>query len=143
MCIRARISKRYSSPASPDVNQPAKVQAPAEELRLNTSTPVTPYASQKDLGVLAGDLAGFPNGRRPIDDVVDITLRVAMGVLLKPYDGSSDGSGSGVRRVPPVGLHRWRSGQSGQLPDGVPVPEYPDRGLTQLLRSTTMKDESH
>jgi hypothetical protein len=71
------------------VNQPAKVQAPAEELRLNTGTPVTPYATQKDLGVLAGDLAGFPNGRRPIDDVVDITLRVAMGVLLKPYDGSS------------------------------------------------------
>ena len=71
------------------VNQPAKVQAPAEELRLNTTTAVTPYASQKDLGVLAGDLAGFPNGRRPIDDVVDITLRVAMGVLLKPYDGSS------------------------------------------------------
>jgi hypothetical protein len=71
------------------VNQPAQVQAPAEELRLNTSTAVTPYPMQKDLGVLAGDLAGFPNGRRPIDDVVDITLRVAMGVLLKPYDGSS------------------------------------------------------
>jgi hypothetical protein len=71
------------------VNQPAKVQAPAEELRLNTATAITPYASQKDLGVLAGDLAGYPNGRRPIDDVVDITLRVAMGVLLKPYDGSS------------------------------------------------------
>lgn len=71
------------------VNQPAKVLAPAEELRLNTKTAVTPYASQKDLGVLGGDLAGYPNGRRPIDDVVDITLRVAMGVLLKPYDGSS------------------------------------------------------
>jgi hypothetical protein len=71
------------------VNQPAKVLAPSEELRLNTTTAVTPYASQKDLGVLAGDLAGYPNGRRPIDDVVDITLRVAMGVLLKPYDGSS------------------------------------------------------
>jgi len=71
------------------VNQPAKVLAAAEELRLNTTTAVTPYASQKDLGVLAGDLAGYPNGRRPIDDVVDITLRVAMGVLLKPYDGSS------------------------------------------------------
>jgi hypothetical protein len=71
------------------VNQPAKVQAASEELRLNTATAVTPYASQKDLGVLAGDMAGYPNGRRPIDDVVDITLRVAMGVLLKPYDGSS------------------------------------------------------
>jgi len=73
----------------PKLNQPVKVQAPAEELRLNTSTAVTPYASQNDLGVIGGDSAGFPNGRRPIDDVVDITLRVAMGVLLMPYDGSS------------------------------------------------------
>ncbi len=70
------------------LNQPAKV-TPAEELRLNTSTAVTPLASQSDLGVLGGDLSGFPNGRRPIDDVVDIELRVAMGVLLSPFDGSS------------------------------------------------------
>jgi hypothetical protein len=71
------------------LNQPAKVLAPAEELRLNTSTAVTPYVAQNDLGVLGGDNSGFPNGRRPIDDVVDITLRVAMGVLLTPYDGSA------------------------------------------------------
>jgi hypothetical protein len=70
------------------LNQPANV-VPAEELRLNTSTAVTPLASQNDLGVLGGDLAGYPNGRRPMDDVVDITLRVAMGALLKPYDGSA------------------------------------------------------
>ena len=70
------------------LNQPAKVTA-AEELRLNTSTAATPLASQSDLGVLGGDLSGFPNGRRPIDDVVDIELRVAMGVLLSPFDGSS------------------------------------------------------
>ena len=38
-------------------------------------------ASQNRLGVLGGDNAGFPNGRRPGDDVVDIELRVAMGVL--------------------------------------------------------------
>ncbi|MDP9084151.1 MAG: DUF4331 domain-containing protein [Pseudomonadota bacterium] len=68
------------------VNQPVAV-TPAEELRLNTSTPVTPLATQNDLGVLGGDLSGFPNGRRPIDDVVDIELRVAMGVLLSPFDG--------------------------------------------------------
>ena len=50
-------------------------------LRLNTSVaPVLP-ASQNDLGVLGGDVAGFPNGRRPFDDVVDIELRVAMGAL--------------------------------------------------------------
>jgi hypothetical protein len=70
------------------LNQPQHV-TPAEELRLNTSTAVTAAGSQNDLGVLGGDLAGFPNGRRPIDDVVDIELRVAMGVLLTPYDGSS------------------------------------------------------
>jgi len=70
------------------LNKPANVKA-SEMLRLNTTTPVTPVASQKDLGVLAGDAAGFPNGRRPIDDVVDIELRVAMGVLLAPFDGSA------------------------------------------------------
>jgi hypothetical protein len=70
------------------VNQP-KAVTPAEELRLNTSTAVTPIATQNDLGVLGGDLAGFPNGRRPIDDVVDIELRVAMGVLLSPFDASA------------------------------------------------------
>ncbi len=72
----------------PGLNQPQKVNA-AEMLRLNTSTPVTPIAAQNDLGVIGGDVAGFPNGRRPIDDVVDIALRAAMGVLLSPFDGSA------------------------------------------------------
>ena len=62
------------------INQPANV-TPSEMLRLNTSTPATPPATQNDLGVLGGDLAGFPNGRRPYDDVVDITLRAAEGAL--------------------------------------------------------------
>jgi hypothetical protein len=62
------------------LNQPANV-TPSEMLRLNTATPPTPPASQNDLGVLGGDLAGFPNGRRPYDDVVDITLRAAEGAL--------------------------------------------------------------
>jgi hypothetical protein len=63
------------------VNQPPHVM-PAEMLRLNTSTPVTTCGSQSRLGVIGGDNAGFPNGRRPGDDVVDITLRVAMGRLI-------------------------------------------------------------
>jgi Domain of unknown function (DUF4331) len=63
-----------------NLNQPAHV-APAEMLRLNTSIAPTPPAKQNDLGVLGGDLAGFPNGRRPYDDVVTITLRVAEGAL--------------------------------------------------------------
>jgi len=52
-----------------------------EYMRLNTSTPVVSLAKQNPLGVIAGDSAGYPNGRRPGDDIVDITLRVAMGVL--------------------------------------------------------------
>ncbi|MFL9899318.1 DUF4331 domain-containing protein [Paraburkholderia fungorum] len=54
---------------------------PSEMLRLNTSIPPTPKGSQKNLGVLAGDNAGFPNGRRPGDDVVTASLRVVIGVL--------------------------------------------------------------
>ncbi|MCU6434974.1 DUF4331 domain-containing protein [Undibacterium sp. Jales W-56] len=62
------------------VNQPANVVA-SEMLRLNTATPVS--ATQNRLGVIGGDSAGFPNGRRPGDDVVDIALRVVMGRLCK------------------------------------------------------------
>ena len=63
------------------LNQPANVK-PGEMTRLNTSIAPTPLAAQDPLGVLnLTDLAGFPNGRRPVDDVVDITLRVAEGVL--------------------------------------------------------------
>jgi len=63
------------------INQPPHVK-PAEMLRLNTSTAVTACGSQSRLGVIGGDAPGFPNGRRPGDDVVDITLRVAMGRLI-------------------------------------------------------------
>jgi hypothetical protein len=62
------------------LNQPLKV-TPAEMLRLNTSIAPTPPASQSDLGVLGNDLAGFPNGRRPYDDVADIELRALEGAL--------------------------------------------------------------
>ena len=50
----------------------------ADLLRLNTA--VAPTASPDPLGVLAGDLQGFPNGRRLVDDVTDIEIRaVACG----------------------------------------------------------------
>jgi Domain of unknown function (DUF4331) len=51
----------------------------AELLRLNLKAPTTQPESQKRLGGLAGDAAGFPNGRRPNDDVTDIALRVVGG----------------------------------------------------------------
>ena len=65
------------------LNQQAVV-TPSEMQRLNTAVTPTPLASQKTLGVVADDLAGYPNGRRPGDDTVDITLRVAMGRLCHP-----------------------------------------------------------
>ncbi|MFT4730790.1 MAG: hypothetical protein ACI9UN_005320 [Granulosicoccus sp.] len=47
--------------------------------RLNTAIAATRKEGQINLGVVGGDLAGFPNGRRPGDDVTDIALRVIMG----------------------------------------------------------------
>ena len=64
-----------------------KFGSPAEYLRLNTAIAATPAAQQSNLGALGGDNAGFPNGRRPGDDVVDIELRVAMGVLCHAFPG--------------------------------------------------------
>ena len=70
------------------LNKPANVK-PAEMMRLNTSIAPKAAKAQSNLGVLGGDTAGFPNGRRPGDDVVDIELRVAMGVLLPVADAPS------------------------------------------------------
>jgi hypothetical protein len=56
----------------------------ADLLRLNTGIPPTSVANQKRLGFLAGDTAGFPNGRRPVDDVVDIASRAVAGILADP-----------------------------------------------------------
>ncbi len=70
------------------LNQPTGVVG-SEMLRLNTSTPAAAKGSQNNLGVIAGDNAGFPNGRRPGDDVVDIALRCVMGKLLSAADAPS------------------------------------------------------
>lgn len=53
----------------------------SELLRLDLSVPPTPLAEQSRLTVLAGDNAGWPNGRRPKDDVTDIAVRVVGGPL--------------------------------------------------------------
>ena len=50
-----------------------------EFLRLNVGIPPTAIASQNRLGLLGGDVAGFPNGRRVFDDVTDIALRAMAG----------------------------------------------------------------
>ena len=80
-----------------------------EVMRLNTNIPPTPVDDQNRLGVTGGDLAAFPNGRRPGDDVVDITERVVMGVLCYTPDPNAPPAGdeffatlTGPNVVPPV-----------------------------------------
>jgi hypothetical protein len=53
----------------------------ADLLRLNTGVPPTAVANASRLGLLGGDAAGYPNGRRLFDDVTDISLRAVVGVL--------------------------------------------------------------
>ena len=82
----------------PGLNQPANVRA-SEMLRLNMAIP--PSASPSILGVLGGDLAGFPNGRRVGDDVLDIVLRAAAGAtpFTPAFDRSPNNTlGDGVSR---------------------------------------------
>lgn len=64
----------------------------ADLLRLNTGVPATSYPKVSRLGLLGGDPAGFPNGRRLFDDVTDVTLRVGVGgVLAAPFPGYTPG----------------------------------------------------
>jgi hypothetical protein len=67
---------------------------PSEQLRLNMSVP--PATTPNRLGVLGGDNAGFPNGRRLADDITDVTLRVAEGVLLPNHPAAVDGLSDAV-----------------------------------------------
>ncbi|MEO8660248.1 MAG: DUF4331 family protein, partial [Bryobacteraceae bacterium] len=95
---------QYMAPICPGCG-PSDGGAVADLLRLNTGIAPTPVASQKRLGFLAGDSAGYPNGRRLVDDVVDISARAVAGILVDPVaygapigDGvNTDGDNVGVR----------------------------------------------
>ena len=86
----------------PGLNQPANV-TPSEMLRLNVA--IAPVPNPNRFGVLGGDVAGFPNGRRLGDDVVDIALRAVAGATpLTPA---------------------FNTGINAQLGDGVPANDKP------------------
>ncbi len=71
----------------PGLNKPANPnQVPCEMLRLNMG--IAPATSPNRFGVIAGDIAGFPNGRRLADDVVDIAERVAAGILVEGFNNA-------------------------------------------------------
>lgn len=108
------------------VNQLATV-TPAEMVRLNTAIAPTVQASQSTFGVAGGDLAGFPNGRRPGDDAIDIALRVAMGRLCHPIpvNGVDTNLGLCAPADAPSGLIAFT--------DGAPVSaSTPANGATEL-----------
>jgi hypothetical protein len=70
----------YAAPICPGCSA-AQAGPVADLLRLNTGIGPTPKDNRKRLGFLAGDFAGYPNGRRVSDDVTDISARAVVGVL--------------------------------------------------------------
>ncbi len=88
----------------PGVNQPKGVVA-SEMLRLNTGIAPVPFAQQNRLGIVGSirdggkDFAGFPNGRRPKDDVVDVALVAMMGGLCIA-NGTTNAFGFGAACTP-------------------------------------------
>jgi Domain of unknown function (DUF4331) len=76
--------------------------ASADLLRVNLAVAPTPFASQKPIGLLAGDGDGFPNGRRLVDDIVDIEERAVAGVLAVPF-GLPAPNGANAALAPQLG----------------------------------------
>ena len=92
----------YAPPIAPKGTPAGPV---ADMLRINTGVAPTPYATRSRLGLIAGDGAGFPNGRRLTDDVVDIAARVVGGGILSPgfnvAPNNLIGDGVNAADVPP------------------------------------------
>lgn len=78
----------------PDLTKPADV-VPSEQLRLNVAVP--PTVSPNNLGVIAGDAQGYPNGRRLGDDVIDISLRVMAGAAYPLFHPEFTPDATGVK----------------------------------------------
>lgn len=111
----------------PPIAAPGTPTGPvADLLRLNTGVAPTPVGSASRLGVLGGDPAGFPNGRRVFDDVTDIALRVvAGGVLAAPFPG-------------------FNAAVNGRLGDGVNVNDAPYLdGFPYVAYAPSGRDRRH
>ena len=89
---------------APPIAAPGTPAGPiADLLRLNTGVAPTAPGSASRLGLLGGDPAGYPNGRRLFDDVVDISLRVVVGVLNPTFNVAPNnrlGDGVNVNDAP-------------------------------------------
>ena len=102
---------------APPIAAPGTPAGPiADLLRLNTGVAPTPEANRSRLGLLAGDGAGFPNGRRLTDDVVDIAARVVAGGVLNP---------------------KFNVAPNNLIGDGVAAPDVPTRKPSLMCTSPT------
>jgi len=111
------------------VNQQSKV-TPSEMLRLNTAINPTPAARQSTFGVAGDDLAGFPNGRRPGDDAIDLALRVVMGRLCYqvPVNGAATDLALCKPADAPVGNVPFTDGAPISARDPILQPTFPYLG---------------
>ena len=117
----------YSGPTIPTGTPAGPV---ADMLRLNTSIPPTPMASRKRLGVLGGDVAGYPNGRRITDDVVDISLRAVAGALCgTPVNAVAAGTSAMKSACTAAGGNTFLGSQAPPLGDGVNANDVPTQEM--------------
>ncbi len=103
---------QYLPPVAAEGTPPGPI---ADLLRLNTGVPPTAPEQASRLGLLAGDGAGYPNGRRLFDDSVDIVLRVVVGGVLA-------GNKCGPNHDMPCNVF-----PNNRLGDGVNVNDFPFR----------------
>lgn len=92
---------------APPIAAPGTPSGPiADLLRVNVGVAPTAFAQASRLGLFGGDAAGYPNGRRPLDDVTDIVLRVVVGgVLIPAFNAAPNnrlGDGVNVNDMPVV-----------------------------------------
>ena len=115
----------------PGINQ-SPVQTPAvygEVLRLNISIAPKALSAQLPLGVVGGDTSGFPNGRRPGDDVIDIALQVVVsGILCSPQYNGAFGCNSTQAPIYNVALTDGAPVSAADFQNKFPYLNYPYPG---------------
>ena len=94
----------------------------ADELRINLAIPPTAPGKENRLGVVGGDLAGWPNGRRLGDDVIDIAERAVAGALKGNSVPLGDGVNGDDRALLPTFPYAADPSSGADNTKGLPTP---------------------
>ncbi len=116
----------------PGLNQQGKNPKPVDTIKLNLGVP--PAASPNPLGALGGDLAGYPNGRRLTDDVVDIAIQVVAGELADPKVLGADACKAPAKCPNPTDLGDGVPGNDKAFSDKFPYLAEPNSGLESRIK---------